>query len=53
LVNGLALDAEEGRGKLRYVRVSRMRASTPECLNENLCPRAIPKGRGTWGSEAS
>jgi len=30
-----------------------MRASTPGLINEILCLRAIPKGRGTCRSERS
>jgi len=53
LVNGLALDTDEGRGKLRKAQVRRKQPETLGYPNEILSLRAIPKGRGTCTSEAS
>ena len=41
-MDGLVLDAEEGRGKLRNAQVSRMQTQTLGYPNENLGLRAIP-----------
>ena len=52
-MNGLVLDTEEGRGKLRKAQVRRKQPSTLRFLNETLNLRVIPKGKGTCSSEAS
>jgi len=53
LVDGLALDAEEGRGKLRKAQVRRKQPETLGFPNGTPALRGIPKGKGTCGSEAS
>ena len=46
-MDGLVLDAEEDRAKLRYAWVIRMENLTPGLLNAIRWLRPIPEGKGT------